>query len=567
MMNSFFNKICMLAIALCCIAVLVTSCDEDEDVAVTDVALRVDAVLLMVGQTQTLIPIITPFEATNQKVTWQSSATDVATINEAGQIEAKSLGTTTITVTTADGGKTATCEVTVQKDIVSVSGVSLNKTELPMLVGDKETLIATLAPAEATIQSLEWESSNEAVVTVSSTGELDALAVGDAVITVTALDGGYTATCAVSVDAATRTITFVTNGGGDMGPVEVRKNEKLPVPTTPTRESGAPEGLYLGTIDPEAGGYTFAGWYTDAELNNAYDFDTPVVSNFTLYAKWEGTVPTSIDLSGFTGSSNLEKAIRCITAATLTEPTNYTFVLASDLAANGSLPKLENSANHSNIILTIVGKGKERTIKQTAAFDLFRVEGGHVILEKNLKITASNIGDRFIFNMNGKATVTMRNNVRIADVTGATGCTAAIYLTSGTATFNMEGGEISNNTIVRVAGSNATGVAVCVLWGVFNMKGGAIYGNKATVPFNTHHVAGGVFVNNWNHFHKTGGVVRDNVAEITAAETGAGRTGQQVFYSANNSNSSSWRKVDDNLGETDNLTTGNVGDPLWKVVP
>ena len=53
---------------------------------------------------------------------------------------------------------------------------------------------------------------------------------------------------------------------------------------------------------------------------------------------------------------------------------------------------------------------------------------------------------------------------------------------------------------------------------------------------------------------------------ITAVEDGKGKTGQQVFYSANNNNTSTWKKVDDDLGQNDNLSTDNVSNPLWKSV-
>ena len=68
------------------------------------------------------------------------------------------VGEATITVTTEDGGKTATCKVTVIETSVAVTGVTLNKTELILDTGGSETLTATVAPADATNQKVTWKS-------------------------------------------------------------------------------------------------------------------------------------------------------------------------------------------------------------------------------------------------------------------------------------------------------------------------------------------------------------------------------------------------------------------------
>lgn len=81
------------------------------DVAVSDVSLKTSTTIEK-GKTETLIPAFTPANATNKNVTWESDNTSVATV-EGGVVTAVAAGTATITVTTEDGDKTATCEVTV----------------------------------------------------------------------------------------------------------------------------------------------------------------------------------------------------------------------------------------------------------------------------------------------------------------------------------------------------------------------------------------------------------------------------------------------------------------------
>jgi hypothetical protein len=173
-------------------------------VAVSGVSLNKTTASISVGATETLTAAITPANATNQTLRWESSNTDVATVNNAGLVSAKAVGTANITVTTADGNKTAICAVTVT---VAVSGVSLNKNATVILVDATETLIATVAPSNATNQTLTWASDNESVATVND-GVVTALAAGTANITVTTDDGGFTASCTVTVDPITYTISL-----------------------------------------------------------------------------------------------------------------------------------------------------------------------------------------------------------------------------------------------------------------------------------------------------------------------------------------------------------------------
>ncbi len=105
-----------------------------------------------------------------------------------------------ITVTTTDGGKTATCTVTVTNPAVPVQSVSLDKTTLDLNVGENATLVATVLPENADDKTITWSSSNTAVATVDATGKVTAVAAGEAVITVTTTDGGKTATCSVKVN-------------------------------------------------------------------------------------------------------------------------------------------------------------------------------------------------------------------------------------------------------------------------------------------------------------------------------------------------------------------------------
>ena len=166
---------------------------------VESVSLDKTSITLTEGDSETLTATVSPSNATNKNVIWKSSNTSVATVNN-GVVTAIKAGTATITVTTDDGGKTATCQVTVNARIYNVESVSLDKTSITLTEGDSETLTATVSPSNATNKNVIWKSSNTSVATVNN-GVVTALKAGTATITVTAEDGGKTATCQVTVNA------------------------------------------------------------------------------------------------------------------------------------------------------------------------------------------------------------------------------------------------------------------------------------------------------------------------------------------------------------------------------
>ena len=91
---------------------------------------------------------------------------------------------------------------------IPVTGITLNKTNINLNVGESATLTATITPDNATNKSVSWKSSNTAVATVDSTGKVTAVTAGSATITVTTADGSKTATCAVTVKVPVSSVTL-----------------------------------------------------------------------------------------------------------------------------------------------------------------------------------------------------------------------------------------------------------------------------------------------------------------------------------------------------------------------
>ena len=176
-------------------------------VAVTGIALNRTAASVSVGRTVILVATVSPENATNKTVTWRSSDSSIVSVGSNGVAKAEKIGTATVTATTLDGNKTASCEITVAP--VSVTGVKLDASSISLYVGENRTLTATVSPSNATNASVTWKSSNTAVASVNRYGKLTANADGKAEITVTTQDGSKTASCIVTVTTRVYSVTGV----------------------------------------------------------------------------------------------------------------------------------------------------------------------------------------------------------------------------------------------------------------------------------------------------------------------------------------------------------------------
>ena len=199
---------------------------------VNSVSLDKEEATLTVGESISLKATVSPNNATNQKVTWSSSDTKVATVSN-GKVTAKGAGTATITVTTSDGNKKDVFNVTVkEKEIIKVSGITLSKDSLSLETGEEATITATITPDNATNKSVTWSTSNANVATVSG-GKITAKGAGTATITATSSDGSKTATCTVTVTAPIVEATKVSLNASDIT-LKVGETFQLKATITPS---------------------------------------------------------------------------------------------------------------------------------------------------------------------------------------------------------------------------------------------------------------------------------------------------------------------------------------------
>ena len=179
--------------------------EKDKGVAVTEVRLDKSATTLVEGDTEELMATVMPENATDKGIEWKSDNESVATVSQTGLVTALKDGSATITVITNDGGFKATCDVTVKKKVIAVTGVKLSAASMTLREGDKGTLTATVEPANATNKNVEWWTSDLDVVSVTSTsggsnGYVEARGAGKATVTVKTEDGEFSASCEITVE-------------------------------------------------------------------------------------------------------------------------------------------------------------------------------------------------------------------------------------------------------------------------------------------------------------------------------------------------------------------------------
>ena len=157
------------------------------------------------GEQLTLVATVTPADADDKTVTWETSDAAIATV-EAGVVTALVPGT--VTITAKAGSRQATCVVTVNKRYVPVTEIILNYTDITLEVGQKVTLSATVLPENADKKTVVWKSSDTKVATISRK-VLKAISEGTAVISAETDD--LTVYCTVTVVAEGSGIDQITD--------------------------------------------------------------------------------------------------------------------------------------------------------------------------------------------------------------------------------------------------------------------------------------------------------------------------------------------------------------------
>ena len=204
-------------------------------VAVSNVGLNSTSITLKNIRNYKLTATVSPSNASNKTITWTSSNSNIAKVDQNGNVTAVNEGTATITAK-SNNGKTATCKVTVINPAsVAVSNVGLNSTSITLKNIRNYKLTATVSPSNASNKTIIWTSSNSNVARVDANGNVTAVNAGTATITAKS-NNGKTTTCKVTViNPASVAVSSV--GLKSSTTIVKGKTEKLTATVSPSNAS------------------------------------------------------------------------------------------------------------------------------------------------------------------------------------------------------------------------------------------------------------------------------------------------------------------------------------------
>ena len=245
----------------------------DSIIPVTGVTFDESTYNVVKGESATVSYTIEPGDATNKNATITANNGNVSVNGKV--VTGVAVGTSVLTVTTADGSYTATTTVTVEDaPDVAVTGVTIDETATVEV--DKTTQLKyTVSPTNATNKTVTFSVDNSNC-TVSDTGLITGVAEGSSKITITTDDGGYTASCIVTITAASTgegelsepTVYSLANGNFITGRIDNSTGEIDTTNTSYMQNATAipvSGGEYYFVSYDTAPSYFYAHFWSDAE--------------------------------------------------------------------------------------------------------------------------------------------------------------------------------------------------------------------------------------------------------------------------------------------------------------
>ena len=199
----------------------------------TSIELNKNSLNLIAGSSEKLEATILPIKTTNKTIKWESSNSNIISVDNSGIVKALSNGTARITASTTDGSNlSVACVVTVT---TFATRISLNQNSASLTVGQSLSLVATILPSSTSNKNVTWQSNNSNCASVSTDGIVYANASGTAKITATTTDGtNLSASCDIIVKKAMQSIVWnnelpLLREGGEMIALEASSSSGLPV--------------------------------------------------------------------------------------------------------------------------------------------------------------------------------------------------------------------------------------------------------------------------------------------------------------------------------------------------
>lgn len=235
-------------------------------VEVSSISLSKTSLDLAVGKSATLIATILPDNATDKSVTWKSSDETVATVTQGGVVTGVGVGFAAITAMSSNG-LTASCPVNVTIPVASISldleGMGIDSNTVELKATEQIAIKVIINPADATDQSLTFESSAPTKATVSPEGLVTAHEVGNAIISITASSGVKTVLNVKVIPTPAESVTL------DYSEESIKVTETLKITAIVAPETTTDKTLIWHSSNPSVATVNTKGLVTGVALGEA----------------------------------------------------------------------------------------------------------------------------------------------------------------------------------------------------------------------------------------------------------------------------------------------------------
>lgn len=389
---------------------------------------------------------ILPENATNKKLTWESSCEDIATVVD-GNITGKSVGNARITAKAQDGSnKSAYIEVEVIPSFIPVTDVFLSKSIMTIVVENSFTLYAGVEPDNASNKELTWESSNSAVATVSSIGVVTGLSAGTATITATAKDGsGCNDSCVVTVVAQAVPVTSVELSDSSI-----------------SLTKGSTKSL-SATVYPDNASNKELRW----ESNNSSVATVSSTGLVTAVKSGKATITaTALDGSGQFDSCEVTVSTP-VTDINLNKP-NFTLnvndtetLIATIVPSDADNKKITWSSNN-NLVATVDNNGKVTAVGVGNAVISVETDDGHFVATCAVTVKSNTVTPESVTLSKTTLTLTPGNSSTLTATVGPTGASQNVTWSSNNSLITVSNGVVTASSSIT---SKTTATITCTATG------------------------------------------------------------------------------------------------------
>jgi len=396
---------------------------------------------MFTGRTDQLKYNLLPDNASNRNVTWISTNPKVVTVDGAGKVSAKAVGSSVIILQTVDGGLTAYCNIEVEQ---SATGIKLDKTALNLLAGKFDYLKATLAPADTTDNQIEWSSYDTNIAKVDENGRVTATSSGTTLIT--AKIGTHLAICRVNV---TQPVVGVTLSSKK---TTIYKGQKFKLTPTIEPKTASNKAVTWKTSDSSVVTVTTDGTITGVAGGAAVITCTTADGDGKLADICVVTVKelvTSVKLNYSSYKLGLKKTIKLTPTVSTQTATNKNVTWKSDNTKVATVDK------HGKVTGKALGYATITATAQDGSQEEASCEIRVVTLVSSISLNSTSkslyVGDRYDL----KATINPKNATYKSPLWKSSNTNVATVDSSGTVTALKEGTALITAEAMDSSGKKA----------------------------------------------------------------------------------------------------------------